>query len=215
MSQPNNDEFNEDLFDDLENDPMDEMDDLNDLDSSSLEDDMEEMDSEEDFSENLDEDSAKGKKGKKKKKKKEKKPKKTKAKKERRPSKSISERLKEMPPLTTVDYIMLAISGLVLLAVIVINLYALIAYGFGSWFFLLIFDILGIALAAVPLLLWTARESLNFFDVALGVSLAAIIISSMMVLLEISRYGGDIKAKNLSHRPVEQLQVDPPTRFIG
>jgi hypothetical protein len=76
-------------------------------------------------------------------------------------------------------------------------LFALDAMVFMSWgfFFMLFMNIFWLMATAIPLIMWLGRKRLNFYEILLGISLAAIIIAVALLLAEFAEYEGEATPK--------------------
>lgn len=101
----------------------------------------------------------------------------------------------------------LAVFGICGLSVIL--LVALDAMVFKDWGFLLmlLMNVFWLMGTAIPFIMWMGRKTLNFQEVMLGLSLAAIIIAVSLLLVEMVDYEGEVKAKGGTAAAV-QSQAD-------
>ncbi len=89
----------------------------------------------------------------------------------------------------------LAVFGVCGLSVLL--LVALDAMVFKDWGFLLmlLMNVFWLMATAIPFIMWMGRKTLNFQEVMLGLSLAAIIIAVSLLLVEMVDYKGEVKPK--------------------
>lgn len=101
----------------------------------------------------------------------------------------------------------LAVFGVCGLSVLL--LVALDAMVFKDWGFLLmlLMNVFWLMATAIPFIMWMGRKTLNFQEVMLGLSLAAIIIAVSLLLVEMVDYEGEVKAKGGSAAAI-QLEAD-------
>ena len=155
--------------------------------------------------------------GKKKKKEKKKKEKKPRAKKEKKPKVKKERPVSEESP-DLVAYLVLAFCGLSCLAVLVADVMIFSSRGSSSIVFILIFTIIWLIGTAIPFLLWKGRQTNTVYVVFLGISLAGILVANLLLLLELSTYGGDFGAKGAQqsmHRaPAVQSAPDNTTATV-
>ncbi len=158
----------------------------------------------------------------KKKKKKEKKPKakkekKPKVKKEKKP-KVKKEKVASEGGLDLVAYLTFAFCAICLLAVLAVDAMAITRGGSGKLLFVIFFTILGLIGTAIPFMLWKGRETNSVFVVFLGISLAGILLANILLLMELSTYGGNFGAKgalrNMSQPPAVQSAPDNATATV-
>jgi hypothetical protein len=69
-----------------------------------------------------------------------------------------------------------------------------------NWVFvpLFIVNLVWLIGAAIPVLLWLGRQTLNVYEVLLGFALLALLVGIGCLAVEVARYQGDIKAKSVS-----------------
>lgn len=79
----------------------------------------------------------------------------------------------------------------------VLLLVALDAMVFRNWgfLFMLLMNVFWLMATAIPFIMWMGRKTLNFQEVMLGLSLAAIIIAVSFLLVELVDYEGEVKPK--------------------
>ena len=124
----------------------------------------------------------------KKKQKKEKKPK-AKKQKERKPKQESEEGA------GLVAYLVWAVCGISCLGVLVADVMILSSRGVSSIGFIIMLTVIWLAATAIPFMLWKGRRTNDAYVVFLGISLAAILLANLLLLAELSTYGGDIRAK--------------------
>jgi len=115
-------------------------------------------------------------------------------------SKTQKAQVKREPlPIGLPDYAILVLGILFLFLIVVTNIGALIAAGLSGILYIILVDILGVCLLAVPYLLWNKRrngEVVNLFEVLLGLSLSFVILACIILLtVQAKYYGTHIKAK--------------------
>ncbi len=79
----------------------------------------------------------------------------------------------------------------------IVLLVALDAMVFMKWgfLFMLLMNVFWLIGTAIPFVMWMGRKTLNFFEVALGLSLAGILVAVSLLLMEMVDYGGEVKPK--------------------
>ena len=92
--------------------------------------------------------------------------------------------------------IVIALIFLVIFALV--NLYAIFSYGIGALMFLILFDIFAAGVVAVPVFLGRSKEKISTYDIALAISLVAILLSCMLLLTRLAEYGGQVNTKKFS-----------------
>lgn len=112
--------------------------------------------------------------------------------------KELASELEEEPEAAPKEGI--GLTGLAVLGVCglsVVLLLALDAMVFLGWgiLFMLFMNVFWLMATAIPFIMWMGRKTLNFQEVMLGLSLAAIIIAVSLLLVEMVNYEGEVKPK--------------------
>ena len=108
---------------------------------------------------------------------------------------SFQESSERRPSWTLAELFLLGTGGLFALILLLGNVVALWTAGLAAIVFLILFNLLGLALLCVPYLLWRKRATLNFYEVILGLALALMVLSCLLALtIQAKRYGSHIKA---------------------
>lgn len=83
--------------------------------------------------------------------------------------------------------------GLSVLLLLALDAMVFLRQGF---LFLLLINVFWLIATAIPLVMWLGRETLNFYEVVLGISLAGIVVAVSLLAAEwLVRYGGESKPK--------------------
>lgn len=79
----------------------------------------------------------------------------------------------------------------------IVLLVALDAMVFRNWgvLFMLLMNVFWLLATAIPFIMWMGRKTLSFYEVILGISLAAIIVSVALLLVELVDYQGEVTPK--------------------
>jgi|GEM_PF-5202486 len=135
----------------------------------------------------------------------------TKKEKKARPVKEKKPRAPREPRDNEMNKVVLGVLLFFVLFFLGTNVYFLFKYsiGLGTIFFLLIFDLFAAGIIAVPLLFIRSGIKPTVYDIALAISLVAMILSCMLLWVRLADYGGDIKAKKFGVNI--QVPNDPPT----
>lgn len=89
----------------------------------------------------------------------------------------------------------------------VLLLLALDAMVFKNWgfLFMLLMNVFWLMATAIPFIMWMGRKTLSFYEVALGIALAGIIVAVSLLLVELVRYGGEVTPKRAASASAAQL----------
>lgn len=85
-----------------------------------------------------------------------------------------------------------AFCGLSVILLLVLD--AMVFLGWGM-LFMLFMNVFWLMATSIPFIMWMGRKTLNFQEVMLGLSLAAIIIAVSLLLVEMVDYEGEVKPK--------------------
>lgn len=85
-----------------------------------------------------------------------------------------------------------AACGISVLLLLVLDVMVFMKWGILLMLFMNAFWLLA---TAIPLMMWLGRKRLNFYEVMLGIALAAIIIAVALLLAELANYGGEATPK--------------------
>lgn len=87
----------------------------------------------------------------------------------------------------------LGFCGVSILLLVALDAMVFLRQGF---LFLLLINVFWLIATAIPLIMWLGRETLNFYEVVLGISLAGVVIAVSLLAAEwLVRYGGESKPK--------------------
>ena len=82
--------------------------------------------------------------------------------------------------------------GLSVLLLLVLDVMVFMKWGI---LFMLFMNGFWLLATAIPLIMWLGRKRLNFYEVMLGIALAAIILAVALLLAELANYGGEATPK--------------------
>ena len=82
--------------------------------------------------------------------------------------------------------------ALSILLLIALDVMVFLKWGF---LFMLLMNVFWLIATAIPFIMWMGRKTLNFQEVMLGLSLAAIIVAVSLLLVEMVAYQGEVKPK--------------------
>lgn len=82
--------------------------------------------------------------------------------------------------------------GLSVLLLLALDAMVFLPWGF---LFMLLMNVFWLIATAIPFIMWLGRKTLNFQEVMLGLSLAAIIVAVALLLVEMVDYKGEVKPK--------------------
>ena len=84
------------------------------------------------------------------------------------------------------------VCGLSVLALLALDAMVFMGWGF---LFMLLMNVFWLIATAIPFIMWMGRKTLNFQEVMLGLSLAAIIVAVSLLLVELVAYEGEVTPK--------------------
>jgi hypothetical protein len=95
----------------------------------------------------------------------------------------------------------------------VLLLLVLDAMVFVNWefMFMVLMNVFWLMATAIPFIMWMGRETLNFYEIVLGISLAGIIVAVALLLGELVAYEGEVSPKGGGAAAAIQLGSDNTT----
>jgi len=98
----------------------------------------------------------------------------------------------------------LAICGVMLLGLVGLDIYVVLSYFQAAAMFfvlLIVMNILGLVAVSVPYFCWTVRRTISIYEVCLGLAVVALVIGSAALIIELTRYGGQLE-------PTASIQIE-------